>query len=152
MSERLPGPASQTPPSPTQRIDKWLWYTRLFKSRSLAAKFVETGRIRVKSGGKRTKFTKPSQVVRVGDILTFPQGHDIRVYQVLAPGKRRGPAQEAQSLYADLTPPKAATAGAAPEKISSPTRAKGEGRPTKKDRRALDRLQAPETDGETEAE
>lgn len=91
---------------PAQRIDKWLWYARIFKSRSLAAKFVETGKIRVKSGGQRAKLQKAAQPVRVGDILTFPHGNRIRVFEVKAPGKRRGPAIEAQELYNDLSPRK----------------------------------------------
>lgn len=130
-------------PKVTQRIDKWLWYARIFKSRSLAAKFVETGKIRVKSGGQRAKLQKAAQIIRVGDILTFPHGERIKVYQVKAPGKRRGPAIEAQTLYVDLSPPMPSK-----EEVdasgNAPSRPKGEGRPTKRDRRALDKLQDPE--------
>lgn len=130
-------------PAPGQRIDKWLWYARIFKSRSLAAKFVETGKIRVKSGAKRSKLQKAAQTVRVGDILTFPHGNRIRVFEVKAPGKRRGPAIEAQTLYNDLSPlmPTRQEAETSPV---TPSRAKGEGRPTKRDRRALDKLHDPE--------
>lgn len=130
-------------PKATQRVDKWLWYARIFKSRSLAAKFVETGKIRVKSGGQRTKLQKAAQTIRVGDILTFPHGERIKVYEVKAAGKRRGPATEAQTLYVDLSPPM-------PSKedidaaAKAPSRPRGEGRPTKRDRRALDKLQEPD--------
>lgn len=125
---------------PAQRIDKWLWYARIFKSRSLAAKFVETGKIRVKSGGQRAKLQKAAQPVRVGDILTFPHGNRIRVFEVKAPGKRRGPAIEAQELYNDLSPPMP-TKDEIKISETAPSRPRGEGRPTKRDRRALDKLQ-----------
>ena len=134
-------------PGRSQRIDKWLWYARLFKSRSLAAKFVETGKIRVKNGDQRSKLVKPSQTVRIGDVLTFPYGDTIRVFEVVAPGKRRGPAPEAQLLYHDLTPVLLKPEDN-PEEPTAPSRPKGEGRPTKKDRRALDRLQDPEDSSE----
>jgi ribosome-associated heat shock protein Hsp15 len=142
MSEPNCGSSPGSPASPpqAQRVDKWLWYARIFKSRSLSAKFVETGKIRVMSAEQRTKLTKPSQSIRTGDVLTFPHGDHIRILKVLAPGKRRGPAPEAQALYQDLTPapPKK---DASPTSENAPSRPKGEGRPTKKDRRALDRLQ-----------
>jgi ribosome-associated heat shock protein Hsp15 len=140
-----PQPGQQPGPQPGQRIDKWLWYTRVFKSRSLAAKFVETGKIRVKTGEQRSRLTKPSQTIRVGDILTFQHHDHIMVLEVCAPGKRRGPASEAQTLYKDLSP---ARPTREEQKLTqtAPSRAKGEGRPTKRDRRALDKLQDP---GET---
>lgn len=136
-------PDNHSAPLPGQRIDKWLWYARIFKSRSLAAKFVETGKIRVKSGSQRAKLQKAAQTIRVGDILTFPHGNRIRVFEVVAPGKRRGPAVEAQTLYIDLSPPMPPKEEIR-EAETAPSRAKGEGRPTKRDRRALDKLQGPE--------
>jgi len=140
MGRKLPTPPFQS--ASTQRVDKWLWYTRLFKSRSLAAKFVETGKIRVKTGQERAKLSKPSQLVRVGDILTFPYGDHIKIIKVCQPGKRRGPAPEARLLFEDLSPPRPTQIESANN--DSPSRAKGEGRPTKKDRRALDKWQEPE--------
>lgn len=142
MSEPVGGSKSESPspPSQSQRVDKWLWYARIFKSRSLAAKFVETGKIRVMNADQRSKLTKPSQSIRTGDVLTFPHGDHIRVLEVVAPGKRRGPAPEAQTLYKDLTPPPP-TKEEIQASENAPSRPKGEGRPTKKDRRALDRLQ-----------
>ena len=134
----------QTPSQPTsgQRVDKWLWYARIFKSRSLASKFVETGKVRLMSGEQRTKLSKSAQIVRIGDILTFPYANHIKVVKVLEIGKRRGPAPEARLLYEDLSPPLPPREEAAAN--DSPSRAKGEGRPTKKDRRALDKWQVPE--------
>ena len=82
------------------RVDKYLWFARFFKTRSLATKRANGGRIRV-NGNKIKKSNDP---VRVGDILTLAQGKQIRVILVLDLGTRRGPAQEAQNLYEDITP------------------------------------------------
>ena len=129
--------AGREPPQ-SQRIDKWLWYVRLFKSRSLAAKFVESGKIRLPHDNRKDRLTKPSQTIEVGAILTFSLHDRIRVLEVLGTGTRRGPASEAQTLYNDLSPPPPTKEVIA--KTESPSRLQGEGRPTKKDRRALDRL------------
>lgn len=112
-----------------RRLDKWLWFARFCKSRTLATKLCAAGRIRVDGEIVR----KAHQLVRPGDVLTFPQGPHIRVVRVLQLGERRGPATEARTLYEDLSPP------AIPQ---TPTLARppGSGRPTKSDRRALDRL------------
>ena len=123
---------------PGQRIDKWLWYARFFKTRSIAAKFVTSGKIRIRTGEETARATKASAIIRIDDVLTFPKGDHIRVIKVLDPGTRRGPAPEAQLLYEDLSPP-------VPKKKADIERAvaardKGAGRPTKKDRRALDKL------------
>ena len=120
---------------PTVRLDRWLWYARFFKSRSLATQLCESGKLRLNRGPVR----KSHQTVRVGDVLTFPKGPHIRVIEVAALGTRRGPAAEAQTLYCDLDPPqpRAKKDPAAPK---TPAREKGMGRPTKQDRRAFDRL------------
>jgi ribosome-associated heat shock protein Hsp15 len=83
---------------PGLRLDKWLWQARFFKDRGLAAEQIEKGRVRL--NGQRCK--KPGHAVRAGDVLTFAQGDAIRVIRVLHLGLRRGPATEAQGLYADL--------------------------------------------------
>lgn len=113
-----------------QRVDRWLWFTRLFKSRTLAAGFISEGRLRL--NGER--ISKPSRSVRPGDVLTFPLGHHIRVIKVLLPGTRRGPAPEAQTLYEDLAPPE--PRASAPDRTAP--RDAGSGRPTKKERRQTD--------------
>ena len=82
------------------RVDKYLWFARFFKTRSLATKRANGGRIRINGN----KIKKSSDTVRIGDILTFAQRNKIRVIRVLNLGTRRGPAQEAQSLYEDMTP------------------------------------------------
>jgi ribosome-associated heat shock protein Hsp15 len=116
-----------------QRIDKFLWFARFFKSRTLAASVVTDGRVRI--NGARCE--KASAIVRAGDVLTFPAGSLVRVIKVLRGGERRGPASEAQTLYEDMTPPREI----GPEKVVAPAkRERGTGRPTKKERRATDAL------------
>jgi ribosome-associated heat shock protein Hsp15 len=84
------------------------------------------------------RVTRASQVVRAGDVLTFPLGARIRVVRMCAAGARRGPPAEARALYEDLTPVDRRSA-ASPE-AAALARPKVKGRPTKKERRALDRL------------
>ena len=86
------------PAAESLRLDKWLWHARFFKTRSLAAKVVQSGAVRVNG----TRITKPAYALRPGDTLTFAQARRIRVVTVLLLGTRRGPAAEAQSLYDDL--------------------------------------------------
>jgi ribosome-associated heat shock protein Hsp15 len=90
------------PPSPaSQRIDKWLWFARLAKSRTLAQAMVEEGRVRV----NREKALQPSRSIRTGDVLTVATPGRIRVLRVRSTGERRGPASEAQTLYEELGRP-----------------------------------------------
>ena len=77
------------------RLDKWLWHARFFKTRTLAARQVTSGHVRV--DGVRT--SKAAFAVTPGVVLTFQQERDIRVIRVLELGTRRGPAPEAQKLY-----------------------------------------------------
>ncbi len=116
------------------RLDKWLWHARFFKTRTLASKACHGGRIR--SAG--VILTKAHHPVRVGEVLTFAQGDYIRVVKVLALGVRRGPAPEARTLYEDLNPPE--TARALPRDPGLAARPLGAGRPTKRDRRMIDKL------------
>ncbi|MEM8952396.1 MAG: RNA-binding S4 domain-containing protein [Pseudomonadota bacterium] len=83
------------------RLDKWLWQARFFKTRGLAATIASKGKIRI----NRMLVTKPHYKVRPGDVLTFAQGHDIRVIRIVALGERRGPAPEARTLYEDIGEP-----------------------------------------------
>ncbi|HXP30755.1 MAG TPA: RNA-binding S4 domain-containing protein [Stellaceae bacterium] len=82
------------------RLDKWLWFARLARTRSLAAKHCAEGRV---SLGARA--LKPGHPVRVGDCLTFVNGRMQRRLVVLALGARRGPASEARGLYDEPDPP-----------------------------------------------
>lgn len=116
-----------------QRIDKWLFFTRVVKSRSLAAKLAAGGRVRV----NKDKIDQAAYGVKLGDIITITLDRRIIVYKVLSLGERRGSAPEAQLLYQDLTP------APEPDKLVQPVsgqRDAGSGRPTKRDRRATERL------------
>ena len=114
---------------PNLRVDKWLWHARFFKTRVLCTKLVSSG-VRVNSN----PVSKPAFKITIGDVLTFTQNDDIRVIKVLAISDRRGPAPEAQALYEDLEPPQPKKREFRPEN----PKFEGKGRPTKKDRRALD--------------
>lgn len=121
------------------RLDKWVWFARFVKTRSLATKLIVDGRMRV--NGVPTQ--KAHYTVKVGDVLTFPLGPHIRVIKVVALGSRRGPAPEAQALYEDLDPPRPA----APQQAANASfeeRKPGAGRPTKRDGRRIAQLKSSE--------
>lgn len=122
-----------------QRIDKWLFFARVVKSRSLAARVVQAGRVRL----NREKIDQPSHTVKPGDVLTITLDRRVIVYRVVEPGVRRGPAEEARTLYEDLTPPAPKTADVPPD-VMVPVREQGSGRPTKKERRRTDALREPD--------
>ena len=121
-----------------QRVDKWLFFARVVKSRSLAAKLVQAGRVRM--DGRKAE--QASDAVKPGDTLTITLERRILVYRVLDPGTRRGPAEEARRLYEDLSPKP--SGARAPEDALVPVRDLGSGRPSKKERRQIDRLRRPE--------
>ncbi len=82
------------------RVDVWLWRARFFKSRALAAHFLEEGRVRVtRPGAAAVRIDKPSRTVRAGDQLMFALGGRVFEVRVEALGERRGPAGEARALY-----------------------------------------------------
>ncbi|CTQ50202.1 RNA-binding S4 domain-containing protein [Jannaschia donghaensis] len=93
-----------------QRIDKWLWQARFFKTRTLAARVVAGGRVRL----NEERVTKGSTTVSPGDILTFAQADHIRVVAIIGLPTRRGPAAEAQALYDDRSPAPVARVGPRP--------------------------------------
>ena len=116
-----------------QRLDKWLFFSRAVKSRTLAQKIIESGVVRVNS--ERT--IRSDHQVGAGDVLTMTVHTRLLVWKILDPGERRGPPTEAQALYEDLSPP------ALPREekpVAFVSRDVGSGRPTKKDRRDTDRL------------
>lgn len=117
------------------RLDKWLWYARFFKTRTLATSLCRAGKIRV----NKAVVDKPHMSLRPGDVLTFPMGRSVRVVRMVAAGTRRGPAVEAQGLYEDLTPAPTPKSAAAEAAKTVGQRDLGAGRPTKRERRALDR-------------
>jgi ribosome-associated heat shock protein Hsp15 len=132
--------------SGTQRLDKWLWFARFTKTRTLAADTVQSGKVRL----NRVRVDKPSQPVRVDDVLTLVLNRRVRLVKIVALGERRGPSATARELYEELT------AEADPNKpllqssmqipslrqhdASPARRVPGSGRPTKKERREIDRL------------
>jgi ribosome-associated heat shock protein Hsp15 len=116
-----------------QRIDKWLWFARVVKTRSLAQGLVEAGHVRL--NGARVGAS--SQLVRAEDVLTIALEESVRILKVRAFAERRGGAPEAQKLWEDLSPPRPAREDAAREGM---VRDAGSGRPTKLERRQTDQL------------
>jgi ribosome-associated heat shock protein Hsp15 len=93
--------AGSTQSAASQRLDKWLWHARLAKSRTLASKFVEDGKVRV----NREKVLKPSYAVKPGDVLTATLHGRLRIVRIKLLVERRVSASEAAELYDDMTPP-----------------------------------------------
>ncbi len=121
----------------TLRLDKWLWFARLCKSRSLATKLCRAGGVRI----NKQVVEKPHYPLKIGDIVTASIGAGVRVLQVSALGERRGPAAEARLLYVDLSPQEPKTGSVTA--VRSGERDQGTGRPTKRDRRDIDQLRGP---------
>jgi ribosome-associated heat shock protein Hsp15 len=115
-----------------QRIDKWLWHARVVRTRNAAAALVDAGHVRL--NGQR--IDAPSRAVRAGDVVTIALDRSVRVLRVTGFAERRGAADDARVTYEDLSP---APVRAAPEPPVA-EREPGSGRPTKRDRRAIDRL------------
>ena len=114
------------------RIDKWLWAARFFKSRTLAAAACNGGKVDVNGDA-----AKPSKTVRPGDLLHVTLSRIRRIVRVTALAERRGAASAAAALYDDLTPPPPPReARTRPPAYRPP----GAGRPTKRERRRIDRL------------
>lgn len=131
MPEDAPGLAT------SQRIDQWLWYARIVKSRTLAQSLIERSKVRI----NRVHVEKPSQNVKPGDVVTITLGPAVRVFEIAGIGTRRGPASEAVGLYRELTTIKAPAGDPGQgSKVSLQPSVDSGGRPTKKDRRALQRL------------
>lgn len=119
-----------------ERLDRFLFFSRAVKSRTLAQKIIESGAIRVNS----EKTEKSDHKVGAGDVLTMAMHNRVLVWRILDPGTRRGPAPEAQGLYEDLSPPPLPKAERSPYDAAIAAREPGAGRPTKKERRDTDRL------------
>jgi ribosome-associated heat shock protein Hsp15 len=86
----------------TLRADIWLWRARFFKSRALAARFVEDGRVRRTRGAAESRLDKASRTVQPGDRLLFVIGGKPIFIEVEAIGARRGPPEEARGLYSPV--------------------------------------------------
>jgi ribosome-associated heat shock protein Hsp15 len=123
-------------PAARARLDKWLWAARFFKTRSLAAEAIETGKVEV--NGERAKRAKQLQA---GDSVRIRLGPYNHVVKVLEISERRGPASVAAKLYAET--PESISAReklSAQMKASQPAFGYESGRPTKKDRREIEKL------------
>jgi ribosome-associated heat shock protein Hsp15 len=118
------------------RIDKWLWAARFFKTRSLASDAVEKGRVRI--GGANVK---PSKDVRVGDLVEIEIEHVLWQVNVLGICEVRGPAPIAQTLYAETDAGREKRVAENERRKTFPEPAAAlQGRPTKRDRRIIDKL------------
>src|SRR4051812_2295507 len=118
------------------RIDKWLWAARFFKTRALAARACELGR--VESNGQAAK---PAREVRIGDTLGIRNDSGDFQVEVLLLSEMRGPASVAQTLYAETAASREARQKLAEERRNMPHfEALREGKPSKRDRRELNRL------------
>ena len=84
------------------RADVWLWRARLCKTRTLAARLVDSGRVRLTRDGRQTRLDKPSRAIRPGDELVFALAGRLTSLKIVALGARRGPPAEARGLYAAL--------------------------------------------------
>src|SRR5437660_418611 len=115
-----------------QRIDKWLWHARVVRTRSSAAALVDQGHVRLNGA----RVSANSQPVKVGDVVTIALDRTVRVMKVIGFAERRGDADAARLLCEDLTP--ISSPGAA--EPATVQRDPGSGRPTKQERRAIDRL------------
>jgi ribosome-associated heat shock protein Hsp15 len=115
-----------------QRIDKWLWHMRVVRTRSAAAALANAGLVRI-NGARIDTSSRP---VRSGDVVTVALDRSVRIFKVKGFAERRGSADEARCLYEDLTPPPKP-----PAEPGAGARDEGAGRPTKRERREIDRLQ-----------
>ncbi len=122
-------------PLERQRIDKWLWAARFYKTRALAVQEIERGRVQVAG-----QDVKPAREIQPGDMVALRQGPVRREVRVQALSAQRGPAPVAQLLYAETLHSIAEReqAAAARRLAPEPALALAQGRPTKRDRRALD--------------
>ena len=116
-----------------QRVDKWLWHARVVRTRSAAASLTTSGHVRLNG----SRIDAPGRAVKVGDVLTIALDRQVRVLKVAGFAPRRGGAAEGRALYDDLTPP---AARAEPRSPPVGSREPGAGRPTKQERRAIERL------------
>ena len=115
------------------RIDKWLWAARFFKTRSIASEAIKGGKI--SQAGTRVK---PSKEVVVGDILTIRQGYFEKTIKVIGLSDKRGPAVQAQALYAETPDSIERREKMKIMRQAQPAfRHSGEGRPTKRERRKI---------------
>lgn len=117
------------------RLDKWLWAVRLYKTRTLAIEACKGGHVLVNE-----QRVKPSREVHLGEIVMARTGHIMRTVRVTGLIQQRVSAPQARENAEDLTPPEEYNKPREPDYSLGVVRPKGSGRPTKKDRRALEEL------------
>jgi ribosome-associated heat shock protein Hsp15 len=113
-----------------QRIDKWLWHARVVRTRSAASALVASGHVRLNA----QRIDAASRAVKSGDVVTVALDRSVRILKVTGFAERRGDATAARRLYEDLSPPPA------PSEPAAAARPPGASRPTKRDRRAIERF------------
>lgn len=125
----------------SSRLDKWLWFARFYKTRSLATAAITGGKVHLNA-----ERVKPAHAVRAGDRLTLSLEGIVAEFEVLAIPRRRGPATEARTYYVE-TPASAARRAQLrdQQRLAQLTRPRPEGRPDKRDRRRLVRLHRDQT-------
>lgn len=118
-----------------QRIDKWLWHARIVRTRSAAAALAASGHVRLNG----TRVDAPAKPVKAGDVVTIALDARVRVLKVTGFAVRRGAAEQGRALYEDMAPVEPASA---PRAGGQPVarREPGRGRPTKQERRAIERF------------
>lgn len=134
MSSRSPSEPAAAPSGPPVRVDKWLWAVRVFKTRTAATTACNAGRVRIGD-----EPAKPATKVQVGDVVEARRGDRTIVYRVTGLVEKRVGAKLVEGLVEDLSPPPTRR----PSPVEAPpggARERGQGRPTKKERRDIDRL------------
>lgn len=119
------------------RIDKWLWCIRVFKSRTLASEACEGGKVKIEG-----KSVKPSRNIKIGEVITIQQGYVKRHYKVNGFLDKRIGAPLVKNYAEDITPPEELEKLQTERFVSYQSKFKGVGRPTKKDRRLIDRMRS----------
>jgi ribosome-associated heat shock protein Hsp15 len=122
-----------------QRLDKWLWFARVAKTRTLSATLISEGKVRVNG----VKVIKPAHTVKIGETVTVVMRQRMRILKVAGIGVRRGSADVAALLFEDLSPAlpaKTGEAGTSGADATAGQREPGSGRPTKRERREMERF------------
>lgn len=117
------------------RIDKWLWAVRLYKTRTLAGDACTAGKVKIEG-----KSVKASRNLAIGEVLQFKKGTNTKIYKVTQLIEKRVGADLATECYEDQSPPEVQEDKLYSAFYKYPTRDKGAGRPTKRDRRDMDRF------------
>ena len=121
------------------RLDQWLWTVRLYRTRTLAADAVRSGHVRIDG-----KPVKPARTVKPGEVIVARTGSVMRTYRVIGHPATRIGAPAVAEFAEDLTPPMPARTPGDPFLPATIRRPRGAGRPTKRERRILGNLLAPE--------